>query len=588
MTKFYLTVALLISVLFSAQAQCTDLFFSEYVEGSSNNKAVEIYNPTAIAVNLATYRVQLYTNGAVTPNTTLTLTGTLNPGAVYVICHPSANDSIKSVAATTSNVVNFNGNDAVILLKGNDTLDAIGRVGENPGTSWTVGTGSTLDKTLIRKFDIQEGTKDWAIGVTQWDVLPRDTIRLGAHSMLSCGVITDTLVRFSPVSATVSENAGTYNINIQLNAASSSTTFEVDVVLIGGTGDSTDIEDYTTQTITFAPGTSSQQLTINITDDADQEPAETFVFRLVNPTNGLLLGADSIFTLTIAASDAPIQFYNISQITGLNSNFEPDSLGVKVRITGTVIGINYRATGLEFFVNDATDGIGVFSPTSTFGYTVAEGDSLIIEGEVGFFNGLTQIRFMDTLYKVGTGVVPVPLVVQNLDEDSEARLVRLNNVQLATPSQWNNSNPNGFTCSITDGVDTWSLRIDEQCALYNQPAPTGKFNVIGIGSQFDNSAPYNSGYQLLPRFASDIILISGIDELGASKVQLYPNPNNGNFMISVTEQSVIRAYTIEGKLVAQTEVTPGINQINSTSTPGTYVIEVVNASGTSRTKISVQ
>ena len=48
-----------------ALAASTDLFISEYIEGSSNNKAIEIYNGTGATVNLATggYNIQMHFNG---------------------------------------------------------------------------------------------------------------------------------------------------------------------------------------------------------------------------------------------------------------------------------------------------------------------------------------------------------------------------------------------------------------------------------------------------------------------------------------------------------------------------------------------
>ena len=48
-------------------------FFSEYIEGSGFNKAVEIYNGTGAAVNLSAYTIQLYSNGAATPSQSVTL-----------------------------------------------------------------------------------------------------------------------------------------------------------------------------------------------------------------------------------------------------------------------------------------------------------------------------------------------------------------------------------------------------------------------------------------------------------------------------------------------------------------------------------
>jgi predicted extracellular nuclease len=98
----------------------TDLFISEYVEGSSFNKALEIYNGTGEAVNLGPggYAVQIYFNGSTSPGQTISLSGSLEPGDVYVLAHTSANPAIQAVADQLSSQVLFNGNDAVVLRKG--------------------------------------------------------------------------------------------------------------------------------------------------------------------------------------------------------------------------------------------------------------------------------------------------------------------------------------------------------------------------------------------------------------------------------------------------------------------------------------
>jgi predicted extracellular nuclease len=62
-TTFTLGFLLLLNTL-SAQGNCTELFISEYVEGWSNNKALEIYNPTSQAINLSGYFVSRYSNGS--------------------------------------------------------------------------------------------------------------------------------------------------------------------------------------------------------------------------------------------------------------------------------------------------------------------------------------------------------------------------------------------------------------------------------------------------------------------------------------------------------------------------------------------
>lgn len=139
-----------------ATAVATDLLISEYVEGSSNNKALEIENKTGAAIDLGAgqYTLRIYANGATTPGTSTPLTGAVAAGDVFVIAHASAGTALTSVADLTSaSAVNFNGDDALVLTKGGDpgtVVDAIGQVGVDPGTEWGSGLTSTADNTLRR------------------------------------------------------------------------------------------------------------------------------------------------------------------------------------------------------------------------------------------------------------------------------------------------------------------------------------------------------------------------------------------------------------------------------------------------------
>ena len=193
----------------------------------------------------------------------------------------------------------------------------------------------------------------------------------------------------------------------------------------------------------------------------------------------------------------------IASITTNNVDGEPDSLGVNCEIQGIVYGVNYRPGGLQFTViDDNNDGIGIFS-FDDFGYTVQEGDEVIVRGEVTFFNGLTQMG-PDTVILVSSGNdLFDPTIVTALGEDTESQLVTLENVSLVDPEQWTGSG-SGFNVDVTDGTNTYTVRIDADVDIYNMGAPTGTFNVTGLGGQFDSSAPYDEGYQLLPRYAADI------------------------------------------------------------------------------------
>lgn len=165
-----------------------DLFFSEYVKGSSYNKALEIYNPTSSEINLSNYTVKTYFNGNPSSDN-LTLSGFLDAGDVYVICN-SIGVGLQSTGMcdlyTGSNALDFNGNDAIALQKGSTVLDVIGQIGFNPGVEWGTGNTSTENNTIIRKCEIAEGDTNGNNAfdpASEWNGFVQDTFSyLGLHT----------------------------------------------------------------------------------------------------------------------------------------------------------------------------------------------------------------------------------------------------------------------------------------------------------------------------------------------------------------------------------------------------------------------
>ncbi|MGX5769865.1 ExeM/NucH family extracellular endonuclease [Microbacterium trichothecenolyticum] len=145
-----------------AAAASGDLLISEYVEGLSNNKAIEIYNPSTQAVDLAAagYKLQVFFNGGATAGFTADLTGTVAPGDVFVFAHASAAPAILAQADQTTASGLFNGDDAVALVKGTAAVDVIGQVGADPGTEWGTGLTSTADNSLRRNAGVGVGDAD--------------------------------------------------------------------------------------------------------------------------------------------------------------------------------------------------------------------------------------------------------------------------------------------------------------------------------------------------------------------------------------------------------------------------------------------
>ncbi|VXA79086.1 MULTISPECIES: ExeM/NucH family extracellular endonuclease [Aeromonas] len=157
-------VALAVGLALSGQVQA-QLLISEYLEGSSNNKAVELSNLGATPVDLSQYRLALYANGKPltdAPTNSLALQGTLAPGASLVLANPSANAEILAKANQTSSNLVFNGDDALVLYRGSEIVDSFGQVGVDPGTAWVSGSVSTLDMTLRRKATVNQGRTDAA------------------------------------------------------------------------------------------------------------------------------------------------------------------------------------------------------------------------------------------------------------------------------------------------------------------------------------------------------------------------------------------------------------------------------------------
>jgi len=180
-----------------------DIFISEYIEGGSYNKAIELYNPTGADIVLDDYSLILYSNGSIEPAGTLDLSGiTLVAGEVLVICHedfdPTTLTAQCDIFVTQfwggdEMIANFNGDDAVVLDYDGIAIDTIGRVGQegDNGSTWFVvsvdalgdpESGGTKDYTLVRVTTVTGPSREFV--ETQWVVYPKDTLdQLGTHTV---------------------------------------------------------------------------------------------------------------------------------------------------------------------------------------------------------------------------------------------------------------------------------------------------------------------------------------------------------------------------------------------------------------------
>lgn len=169
-------------------ATCTfeTLFFSEYVEGSGNNKLLELANPFTTPTSLTGCQLRLYSNGSPTPNQTLVLTQTIPAQDVLVFCNPGVAAAVMPQCDVVNDpVINWNGDDTIELSCNNTPIDVFGQIGFDPGLEWGAGVQSTQDNTLRRKCTVTAGDPagtnvfDPAV---QWDGFATDTFAdIGAY-----------------------------------------------------------------------------------------------------------------------------------------------------------------------------------------------------------------------------------------------------------------------------------------------------------------------------------------------------------------------------------------------------------------------
>jgi len=227
MKKTLLFLSLIATTFLNAQiVDCNDLFFSEYIEGWSQNKAIEIYNPTTAPIDLSDYRVERYSNGSTNSSTggITTLSGMLASGDAFVLTSGETDTSstfgyidaalfnmgdLAEPVGSYPTPLHMNGNDAMVLTKNGDIIDVIGKVSEDPAVQstipniaggWTDDASAgftdanivdvdeiwTMNHTLIRKSTILYGDNnglDLFDPSVEWDSLVVGSWNnLGSHT----------------------------------------------------------------------------------------------------------------------------------------------------------------------------------------------------------------------------------------------------------------------------------------------------------------------------------------------------------------------------------------------------------------------
>ncbi len=566
-------------------AQVTvDLFFSEYVEGSGSNKALEIFNPTDTVVDLSGYMMKGTANNATDWEYEYYFPegATIAPKDVYVIVDDAADQALKDVAdwITTGYEVGFNGNDARGLFKitATDTilLDVVGDPNNPGGNDYDVAgiTGATKDHTLIRKPSVLTGNPDWASSAgtnaddSEWIVEPQDYIAdLGQHTYgVSEDMPPDILsVMRAPL---IPEEDEDLTIKAVVTDDQGIETVELIFVLDNNNPD----------TLSMTP---TQGDTFEVTISASNyTTGQALIYHVkATDTGG---NSDESMDEKLLIGTVPISVVRMT-----DESMAPLYAGFLTRVVGvaTVGDSTFSQYHLDVYIQDEGAGVNIF------GYALGNtdfvvGDQYQVTGVIDSYNGKTEI-IIDSLAQIvnlGTVGEPEPLVMsinellQN-PEQYEGMLVRLQHVKNtgngdAWPAEGSNAN-----IEITDNDTTvFTMRIDKDTDIDGSTEPTWPKDVIGVISQYDNSAPYTEGYQIMPRSLNDIQEATAIAPLAGSNLpvrfQLYPNfPNPFNpsthivFDVPAGNRQNVQLviYNVVGQLVQ--------TLVNEPLVPGTYELE---------------
>jgi predicted extracellular nuclease len=395
-----------------ATAAPTDVFFSEYIEGSSFNKAVEIFNGTGSPIDLAIggYTLELYSNGAASPSQTVGLSGTVADGDVFVVARADADAAIVAQADQLAPaVINFNGDDAVALRNGDALVDVIGQIGFDPGAEWGTGAASTADNTIRRKPTVEAGDtngSDPFDPAAEWDGFPVNTFDgIGAH-VLSGGNQPPAIDCGGPLSTVV----GTAASRVVTATDADGTVVDLDIASITPAPAAGSIAR-TAFTPAAAPG-GTAEATVSVSADV---PVGTYAVQLVATNDD---GTPQTATCTLSVAVQSVR--PIGEVQGPvtdttdGATFESPLVGQQVVVRGVVTQKTLARTSSGALQNglflqntpatadpDPTTSDGVFVFLGGFttllradggpAYLPQVGDELVLRATVTEFFALTEL-----------------------------------------------------------------------------------------------------------------------------------------------------------------------------------------------------
>lgn len=430
----------------------SELLFSEYVEGSSYNKALEVANFTGTDVSLSAYSIKKQTNGSGSWSSGLALSGTLIDGDVYVLAHSSASASIQGEADFSggNSELNFNGNDAIGLFKNDVLIDAIGVFGS------TATYGANV--TMVRNADITDPNVNYT--TSEWtNYASDDFTHLGSHTM---NVTPPNQAPSVSISAPSNGATVTTGSLVTITATASDTDGTVTSVEFFVNGASIGVDNTSPFEVSHTATTGSMNISATATDDDSATTTSA--------------------TISITGEDPPPAgvLYFSEYIEGSSNN--------KALEIANTSGSTESLSG--YIVKKETNGGGTWSTGISLSGTLASGEVYVlanssanadIVSKADYTGGNSELTFNGNdvvgLFKDGTLIDIIGTFGSSATFAQNVTLRRNDNINLPndtyTTSEW--------TTFATDNSAGLSLRIGEEAP---NEAPSVSISSPTTGASF--------------------------------------------------------------------------------------------------------
>ncbi|MEM9545507.1 MAG: lamin tail domain-containing protein, partial [Bacteroidota bacterium] len=511
----------------SGQLTITEISYNPPESGTDSLEYIELYNETEEEIDLTNYVISdngdhTIAGGTIAANGYAILA--INPGAIMTVLGVEAIE-IADIALS-------NGGESISISNPNGLL--LDEVAFDDNPPWptfedgTDGSGATIELCDLES-DNSDGS-NWRAATNDLGVMVDGKAFLGtpaAENTVNCEIIVEVSSNiFTPADITINvgETVTWVNTGGFHNVNGTTDTYPDNPESFGNGAASGDLWTYE---FTFTiPGVYDYQCDPHV-------------------------GFGMVGTVTVEEEQEPeIPLYDIGLVNTINEDGFPDSSGVLCRVEGIVHGANLNPAGLQFALIDETeDAMGVFNGTN-LGYVHTEGDKIRVTGRVSHFNGLLQMVEISALEVISAGNNLIgPEIVTELNESTESRLISIQGLVMADPSDWEGDGGDFNVRFVNSGNDTLTVRIDRDTELSTWeegPDPTAAWNITGIGGQFDQNAPLFDGYQMFPRYITDFDLFTSTKDELEAKINLYPNPATN--VINIMSDTQLEGYTLYNRM----------------------------------------